>query len=219
MGLLDDLKKQADAVRTNDNFQRSLQAEHTQKVEDAMRRSFKYLHDLLEQLKIIKPVNPILFALPGAGEMRDLAFADSSIDYRTMKVADKDHLERVELYVIWTLGNDLVVERDMPNAAEKVRQLLYGANVKFTEEVKKGPQGAVLLTRFRIPKTVRVDVSLRADNTRGRVVVVTKNLLRTGGDDFAFPAADCSEKLLEDLALTLIGQPSDFRRYRTVLTG
>lgn len=219
MGLLDDLKKQADAVRTHDNFQRTLQVEHTQKVEDAMRRSFKYLHDLLEQLKIIKPVNPIVFALPGVGEMRDLAFADSSIDYRTMKVADKEHLERVDLYVMWTLGNDLVVERDMPNAAEKIRQLLYGANVKFSEEVKKSPQGTVLLTRFRIPKAVRVDVSLRADNTRGRIVVVTKNLLRTGGDDFAVPAGDCSEKLLEDLALTLIGQPSDFRRYRTVLTG
>lgn len=219
MGLLDDLKKQADAVRTHDNFQRTLQVEHTQKVEDAMRRSFKYLHDLLEQLKIIKPVNPIVFALPGVGEMRDLAFADSSIDYRTMKVADKDHLERVNLYVMWTLGNDLVVERDMPNAAEKIRQLLYGANVKFSEEVKKNPQGTVLLTRFRIPKAVRVDVSLRADNTRGRIVVVTKNLLRTGSDDFAFPADDCGEKLLEDLALTIIGQPSDFRRYRTVLTG
>lgn len=219
MGLLDDLKKQADAVRTHDNFQRTLQVEHTQKVEDAMRRSFKYLHDLLEQLKIIKPVNPIVFALPGVGEMRDLAFADSSIDYRTMKVADKDHLERVNLYIMWTLGNDLVVERDMPNAAEKIRQLLYGANVKFSEEVKKSPQGTVLLTRFRIPKAVRVDVSLRADYSRGRIVVVTKNLLRTGGDDFAFPADDCSEKLLEDLALTLIGQPSDFRRHRTVLTG
>ena len=219
MGLLDDLKKQADAVRTHDNFQRSLQAENAQKVEDAMRRSFRYLHDLLEQLKVIKPVNPIVFALPGIAEMRDLAFADSSIDYRTMKVGDKDHLERIDLYVMWSLPCDLVVERDMPNIAEKVRQQLRGANVKFSEDEKKGPQGAVLLTRFRIPKTVRVDVSLRADYTRGRVTVVTKNLLRTGGDDFTFPAGDCSEKLLEDLALTLIGQPSDFRRYRTVLTG
>jgi hypothetical protein len=107
----------------------------------------------------------------------------------------------------------------MPQTAEKVRQQLYAANVKFSEDVKKSPQGTLLLTRFRIPKTVRVDVSLRADNARGRVTGVTKNLLRTGGDDFAFPADDCSEKLLEDLALTLIGQPSDFRRYRTVLTG
>lgn len=219
MGLLDDLKKKADAVRTHDNFQRTLQVENTQKVEDAMRRSFKYLHDLLEQLKVIKPVNPIVFSLPGIGEMRDLAFSDSSIDYRTMKVADKDHLERVELYIMWALPDDLVVERDMPNTAEKIRQQLYSANVKFSEDVKKSPQGTVALTRFRIPKTVRVDACLRADYSRGRVTAVTKNLLRTGGDDFAFPADDCGEKLLEDLALTIIGQPSDFRRYRTVLTG
>ena len=219
MGLLDDLKKKADAVRTHDSLQRSLQAENTQQVEDAMRRSFKYLHDLLEQLKVLKPVNPIVFALPGIGEMRDLALTDSSIDYRTMKVADKDHIERVELYIMWSLPSDLVVEKDMPNTAEKIRQQLYAANLKFSEDVKKSPQGTVMLTRFRIPKAVRVDVALRADYARGRLTAVTKNLLRTGGDDFAFPAGDCSEKLLEDLALTLIGQPSDFRRYRTVLTG
>ena len=119
MGLLDDLKKKADAVRTHDNFQRSLQAENTQKVEDAMRRSFRYLHDLLEQLKVIKPVNPIVFALPGIGDLRDLAFADSSIDYRTMKVADKDHLERIDLYIMWSLPDDLVVDRSCPPRPKK----------------------------------------------------------------------------------------------------
>jgi hypothetical protein len=217
VGLLDDLKKQADAVRTHDNFKRSLEVENLQKVEEAMRRSFKYLHDLLEQLKIIKPVNPIVFALPGIGDLRDLAFADSSIDYRTARIDDKDYLERIDLYIMWSLPSDLVVERDMPTTAEKVRQQLRIANVKFTEDEKKSAQGSVSLYRFKIPKTVRVDVSLRADYPKRRVPIVSKNLLRTGGDDFAFPADDCNEKLLEDLALTLIGQPSEFRRYRTVL--
>ncbi len=126
-------------------------------------------------------------------------------------------MERVDLYIMWSLPSDLVVERDMPMTAEKVRQQLRTANVKFSEDEKKSAQGTVKLTRFTIPKTVRVDVSLRADYPNGRVPIVSKNLLRTGGDEFAFPAIDCSEKLLEDLALTLIGQPSDFRRYRTVL--
>ena len=219
LGLLDDLKKQADAVRTQDNFQRTVQTENIQVVEAAMRRSFKYLHDLLEQLKVLKPVNPIVYALPGIGEMRDLAFTDSSIDYRTAKVADKDHYERVDLYVMWTSPTDLVVERDMPQTAEKVRDSLRSANVKFSEEEKKGPLGTVQLTRFKIPKTVRMDVSLRADYLQRRLLIIAKNLLRTGGDDFAIPADDCSEKILEDLARLLIGQPSDLRRYRTVLTG
>lgn len=217
MGLLDDLKKQADAVRTHDNFKRSVEIENVQEVEKAMQRSFRYLHDLLEQIKVIKPVNPIIYSLPGLGELRDLAFSDSSIDYRTRKVDDKDHYERIDLYVMWTLPNDLVVDRDMPAAAEKVRQLLWGANVKFSEDEKKGPQGKLLFTRFKIPMTVRMDVSLRADYPTRRVLLIAKNVLRTGGDDFAFPADDCGEKLLEDVARMLIGQPSDFRQYRTVL--
>ena len=217
MGLLDDLKKKAESVRTQDNFQRTVQTENIAVVEDAMRRTFRYLHDLLEQLKVIKPTNPIVYSLHGIGEMRDLGFSDSSIDYRTKKVADKEHYERVELYLVWSSPTDLVVARDMPQTAEKVRDILRAANVRFKEDEKKGAMGTVVLTKFSIPKTVRADVSIRADYDKRRLAVVTKNLLRTGSDDFAFPADECNEKLLEDLAHVLIGQPSDFRRYRTVL--
>ncbi len=72
-------------------------------------------------------------------------------------------MERVDLYIMWSLPSDLVVERDMPMTAEKVRPQLRTANVKFSEDEKKSAQGTVKLTRFTFPKTVRVDVSLRAD--------------------------------------------------------
>ena len=60
-------------------------------------------------------------------------------------------------------------------------------------------------------------VTLRADYAERRLVMIAKNLLRTGGDDFAFPADACNEQLLEDLVRLLLGQHSDFRRFRTVL--
>ena len=38
-----------------------------------------------------------------------------------------------------------------------------------------------------------------------------------GSDEFAVPADEFTESVLEELALMLTGQPSAFRRYRIVL--
>ena len=119
--------------------------------------------------------------------------------------------------ITWRSPEDLIVERDMPVAAEKVRNLLWRANVRFTEDEQRGPQGVVLLTRFTIPRAVRMGVTIRADYAERRLVLIAKNLLRTGGDDFAFPADECNEPLLEDLVRLLLGRTSDFRRFRTLL--
>jgi hypothetical protein len=217
VGLLDDLKKQAEIVRTHDDVRRSAHAENVQVVEDAMRRTFLYLHDLLEQLKVIKPVNPVVYRLPGIADLCDLTYVDSFVTYRTKLINDKEHYDRIEVFVTWGSPDELVIERDMPAAADKVRQLLWRANARFAEAEQRGPLGASVLTRFKIPKTMRMTATLRADYTERRMVMISKNLLRVGGDDFAFPADECSEKLLEDLARLLMGQPSEFRRYRTVL--
>ena len=57
------------------------------------------------------------------------------------------------------------------------------AKVKFAEDKKKGPLGTVQLSRFKIPKTVRMDISLRADYPQRRLFMIAKNLLRTGAFD------------------------------------
>ena len=204
-------------VRTHEDVRRSVHAENVQLVEDAMRRTFLYLHDVLEQLKVIKPVNPVIYRLPGIADLCDLTYADSFVTYRTKLVDDKEHYDRIELFITWGSTEELVIERDMPAAAEKVRLLLWRANARFAEDEQRGPLGAVVLTRFRLPKTMRMSATLRADYAERRLVMIAKNLMRVGGDDFAFPADACSEKLLEDFARLLMGQPSEFRRYRTVL--
>lgn len=217
MGLLDDLKKQAEAVRTHEDVQRSVRLENTQAVEQAMRQAFRYLYDVLEQLKVIKPTNPIVYRMPGIGEMCDLGFTDSFAGSREKRGLDKPHLDRIDLFIDWTSKQDLIVERDMPAAADKVRNLLWRTGFKFSEDEVKTPQGLVALTRFKIPKAIRMVLTVRADYAERRLVVLAKNLLRWGGDEFSIPADDCSEKLFEDMARMLIGQPSEIRRYRTVL--
>src|SRR5437879_13474050 len=92
MGLLDDLKKQADLVKTQQILQQNLQGDKLKLVEDKMKQAFQYVHELLKQLAVLKPTSPLVYSIPGVADSRNLVFGASSIDSRTRRINYKDYL-------------------------------------------------------------------------------------------------------------------------------
>src|SRR5215831_1841045 len=132
MGLLDDLKKQADLVKTQQISQQALQGDKLKLVEDKMKQTFQYVHELLKQLGIVKPTSPLVYSIPGVTDFRNLTFAESFIDYRKKKISDKD----------------------MPPAMQRIREALWLSKVKFIEEEKKNAKGFVVGAKFIVPASV-----------------------------------------------------------------
>jgi len=217
MGLLDDLKRQADMVRTHDSLQRSNLQDNVRVVDEAMHKTFHYLLELFKQLGILKPANPTVYAITGVGELRGLTYVDGFVDPRKKKFAERDVYDYIDFYVKWSAPKNLVVMRDMPQTIAKVRDMLWATNIKFTEVETKSAYGTVAKVEFTIPAAVTVNFTVRADHEGRRLLFLGKNALRLGIDDFAVPADDLSETVLEELAKVLIGQKSDFHRYRAVL--
>lgn len=217
MGLLDDLKKQAEMVKTQENFQQTLRAENLKVVEEKMKQTFQYVNELLKQLAVLKPVNPAVFSVPGVGDLKNLGFLESFIDYRRKRMHDHDYFDSISFYLKWGSDTSLVVERDMPAAAQKVRDALFGFGLKFNEEEVKGQRGTAALWRFTIQVGLVTDVTIRADHAQGALLIAGKNLMHLGKDDYSIPAVDVQEVLLEEFAKTLLGQGGGLRKYRTVL--
>ena len=217
MGLLDDLKKKAEMVKTQQIVQQSLREDRLKLVEETMKQAFQYLNELLKQLAVLKPVNPTFFSIPGIGDLKDLGFTDSFIDYRRKRMNDRDYFESISFFLKWGSRDTLVVERDMPVAAQKVREVLFSLRLKFDEEEVRSQRGVAATWRFTVKSAVVSDVMVTADHDQGRLLVVAKNLMRLGTDDFVVPAEEVNEALLEEFAKTLLGQPSGFRKYRTLI--
>jgi len=216
MGLLDDLKKQAEQVKSQQLSQESLRGENLRLVEEKMRQTFQYLNELLKQLAVLKPVNPVVYALPGIGDLKNLSYAESFVDYRTKRINDRDYLDSVLFFIRWGSGETFVVERDMPETAQKVRSALIGLRLQFQEDEVRGQRGTAPIWRFTARSAIVTDVTIEADYEQGRLLVTGKNLERFGTETFAVPAHDVNEALLEQLAKTLLGQPGGFRKYRAV---
>ena len=214
MGLLDDLKKQADMVKSQQLSQQSIREESIKLVEAKMHQTFLYLNDLLKQLAVLKPTNPTVYSIPGVGEFQNLGFAESFINYRKKKIGDKDYYDYITMYIKWHSPVSLTVERDMPAAIQKVNDALWSFGLKFEEEKIKKPGGGFEKMKFTVPSNVTCDITISADHDNARLAVKGKHFFRLGADELRIPAGDLNESLLEEFAKMLIGQPSALRKYR-----
>ena len=214
MGLLDDLKKQADMVKSQQLSQQSMLEDSTALVETKMNQTFLYLNDLLKQLAVLRPTNPTAYSIPGVGDFQNLGFTESFINYRKKKIGDKDHFDFITMFIKWSSPANLTVERDMPAAIQKVNEVLWSFGLKFTEEKIMKPGGGFEKMKFTVPSSVTCDLTITADHANGRLVVKGKHFFRLGSDELRIPAGDINEALLEEFAKMLIGQASTLRKYR-----
>jgi len=214
MGLLDDLKKQADLVKTQQISQQTLQGDRLKLVEDKMKQTFQYAHELLKQLGIVKPTSPLVYSIPGVTEFRNLAFAESFIDYRKKKISDKEYFDTVHFFIKWAGPDTYTTEKDMPPAMQRIREALWLSKIKFIEEEKKNAKGFVVGAKFVVPASVLTDVIFKADYEQGKLNFQTTHMFGLGVEYLSIPAQEINEGLLDDLAKALIGQPSEIRKYR-----
>ena len=214
MGLLDDLKKQADLVKTQQIHQQNLQGDKLKLVEDKMKQTFQYVHELLKQLAVVKPTSPLVYSIPWVADFRNLVFTESFIDYRKKRINDKEYFDTMHFFVKWVGPDTVVIEKDMPPAMQRIRESLWLSKVKFVEEEKKSARGFVIGAKFIVPTAVLTDIVIKADHEQGRLQVQATHLFGLGVEYFSIPGQEVSDDMLEDFAKALIGQQSAIRKYR-----
>ena len=214
MGLLDDLKKQADLVKTQQILQESLQGDKLKLVEEKMKQTFQYVHELLKQLTVVKPTNPLMFSIPGVSSLVGLALTDSFIDYRRKRIGDKEYFDTIHFFIKWASGKMVTVNCDDAAAAQRAREALWASKVKFEEEEKKSARGILIGAKYTFPAAILTDITITADHVQGELLVQAKNLFGVGVEQLKIPAPEVTDDLLEDLAKALIGQKSNIGRFR-----
>jgi len=214
MGLLDDLKKQADLVKTQQILQQNLQGDKVKLVEDKTKQTFQYVHELLKQLGIVKPTSPLVYSIPGVTDFKNLKFAEFFIDYRKKRINDKEYFDTVHFFIKWAGPDTYVTEKDMPPAMQRIREALWLSKVKFIEEEKKNAKGFVVGAKFIVPASVLTDIIIKADHEQGKLNFQTTHMFGLGVEYLSVPAHEINEGMLDDLAKALIGQQSEIRKYR-----
>lgn len=207
MGLLDDLKKQADALKANEVDKTESLRSSAVAVDHSLRRSFLYLNDLGKQLNVVQMPSPFKFNLPTVGDIEGLIIKDFFCDFRSKHFIDKDYYGEVQV-AYRCFSDKMVTVKKGPDEMEKFRNILWQNNIEHSSEQFRDNRKVITHEVFKVKCDFRVQSKIEGNHETARLKIATKNV---GGFDvamFNMMAGEMNDKGIEEFAKYFIGRPS-----------
>jgi len=208
--LLDQLRQQAEIRQRENNSALAERTSANEGIDQALKHVFFYLHELVQQLNIVKPAIPRDFPLVEQTVLDRLTWHEGFADYRTQSQSAGALVELVTFSYRLKGGGALHIERDGPSV-ERFRTTLFDFGLAFNCKEFKNDRSYVERAEFQIASDISVSARWRADFTKGAIVLETRNLERLGSALYALRPQAIDQALLEDFGRLVIGQPNRFR--------
>lgn len=218
MGLLDDLKKEAESLKYQEaQRSQSLKANAVQ-VDQALRSVFKYLHELFRQLNVVKPACERAYNLLTVGKIDGLSQNDYRIDYRTSQRNATERFEELTVTFRRSKPGTFTIKREA-EGIERFRDLLWQNNMRFTSEAVRNDRRVITHEFFTINNEVICGADIVGDFEQGVLRFKLKNVEDFGPTLYTLEPSAINDKSLEDLAKLFIGQSdTDFEIYNRKVT-
>jgi hypothetical protein len=218
MGLLDDLKKQAQEVRQKTDENAEVLRENARAVDFALQLSFRYFNELCQQLNVLKPPVMVPYRLPDLQDMpplpefRALKMQDFHCDHRTVDVQGRSRF--LETYVTFRCAaNESSRLRLDVARAKRLRDLIWQYSLHHTVEEVRNLAGVVTMEHFMLTHDFPVQFSFEGDHERGMLKFHARNLNEFGTLLYYIEAKQIDQAALEELAKQVLGQTNNWRTY------
>ncbi|HLX22260.1 MAG TPA: hypothetical protein VKR38_02850 [Usitatibacter sp.] len=207
MGLLDDLKKQADALKAQDTDRTESLRSTAVAVDHALRRTFLYLNDLGKQLNVVQMPSPFAYELPTVGRIDGLVIKDFFCDFRSKHFIDKDYYGEVHIaYRCWS--DKVLTIKKGPDDMEKFRDLLWQSNIEHKSEQFRNERKVITHEVFKVSCDFRVQGKIEGDHESGRLKIVVKNVGGFSVDLYNIMGGEMNDQAVEEFAKYFIGRPN-----------
>ncbi len=208
--LLDQLRQQAELRQRELNRALAERSAANEAIDLALRHLFFYLHELVQQLNILKPAIPRSYPLLDKYQLTDFAWHEGFADYRTQSQSSGALVELVS-FSYRLIGAGLPpIERDGP-AVERFRSALFDFGLPFTCKEYRNAQRYVERAEFQVAPELSVSARWRADFANGLVLLEMRNLERLGGSVLRLRPQAVDQALFEEFGRLVLDQPSQFR--------
>ena len=207
MGLLDDLKKQADAVKAQDVDKTESMRSTAVAVDHALRRTFLYLNDLGKQLNVVQMPCPFKYEIPTVGMIDGLVIKDFFCDFRSKHFIDKDYYGEVQVGYRCFSEKILSIKKG-PDEMEKFRDFLWQSNIEHKSEQFRNERKVITHEVFKVKCDFRIQGKVEGDHETGKMKIVTKNVGVFEVDLFQLMALEMNDQAVEEFAKYFIGRPN-----------
>jgi hypothetical protein len=211
MGLLDDLKQQAETLRKEQESGRTAQLQNSQAMQSGLREARRYLTELASSLNIIKPPVYRSYHLDAANKLDQLEQCEYKVREKQRTFEQKDYLEEVAFLFRCVGAHDLTIEKSSAQSVNRLREFLWSYNMRFDCREWKGERGLLERATFTVFADVPATAVFAGDWDTGKITLTLKNVERPGEAAFQYDAVELNPALFEELAKLLLGKPNRFR--------
>ena len=215
MGLLDELKQQAESLRQKQQVKQQLSQEEIEQNLQLMDTRFKdalhYWKELFDSLNVVKPVVSRYYYLEGDARLENLLQCDYKADDRHLSVDQKDYTNTIVLRFHCAADRKLTIEKQMAPVVQRTRDFLWGHNLTFDLKETRNERGYVERGIFVVTSNVPVLITIAANIENSQVKITMKNLEKLGEFTYTYDFDEFGKELQEELAKVILAKPNAFR--------
>lgn len=180
-------------------------------LDQALKYLFFYLHDLVQQLNIVKPAIPRNYTAAEDVVFRDMVWQEGFADYRTQSQAAGAMVELVTLSFQLASSKGFTIDRD-GSAVERLRTALFDYGLQFSCKEFRNERSYVERAEFYIAGQISVSARWKADFASGSLTLETRNLERLGSAVHTMISPEAVDQaLLDEFGRLVLGMPNRFR--------
>jgi hypothetical protein len=211
VSFLDDLKRQADALKTQQTGDTAALARNAALTEAACKTVFSYFTTLAPQLDVLRPASPARFTLDRQNVLERLPLTEFRVDSRKKKLRDDDVFDFLVMHWQLKSGRELQLFKDFLPDMEKLESKLQQSGAKFENEAVRDPvTGKLQGRRYTFTADFFGLVRVTPQHDSGRIHFQLQNLDGFESVSLELPAIEVGSGRLDELARWIAGHPHGF---------
>jgi hypothetical protein len=176
-------------------------------IDNALRRTYAYFKELVEQLNVVKPAFPKQYAIAGVPEFGGLSWGGGRAEcfFSRETLIKRERMERVSLNFALSGGEPIQLDREYP-ASDRLKRLLDDSKVPYTKREVYNARGSLERVKFEVPRTVDASVQLTARFETGKIQLNTTHVAGFGAMQRLVAPEAISEASLNELSGFILGE-------------
>lgn len=208
--LLGQLRQQAEVRQRELHAEMADRSASNTALDQALKYLFFYLHDLVQQINIVKPTIARAYSAADDVVIADLVWQEGFADYRTQSQAAGAMVELVTLSYQLASPKRFFLERSGP-AIEPLRLALFDYGLQFSCKEFKNKRAVVVRAEFEVSGQFGVSARWKADFANGVIILEARNLERLGSSVLKIRPAAMDQTLLDEFGRLVLDLPNRFK--------
>jgi len=211
VGFLDDLKRQADALKAQQDGDSASLERNTALTEAACKTVFAYFNTLAPQLNVLLPPSHARFTIDRQNVFDGLRLTEFRVDSRRKQLRGEEVHDFLVMHWQLKSGRPLQLTKDFLPDIEKLESKLRQSGAQFDNEAMRNPDNGKLLgRRYTFVADFVGSVRITPQHDTARVHFQLQNFDGFESISLEHPAIEVGSALLDELARWIAGHPHGF---------